>query len=658
MTDDKLKQLYPEVVLASHGNKNAAKSIYLMFYKKIFFIVRSITGSVKTATRLTPEIFKKMYDSLFRLSDQKAFEPWFFVIAITTAAANCNEEAAAKGDINLLAEKTREAAKAGDKKSFSRGISMILQHIILSLPIEARVMFFFKYFALIDASQSALFNKIEEQEAQLQYDTLTDYIEKKKEEIKELGVNIAPFVADISASLMNMAEMTFVPTSVHSKVSEYLKINVDPTAAKALAEEDKEEEPQPEVKIIPLKKSIFNKKDLILFLSVMFVAIIAFSLFSHFKNKKDDVVITTAPFSEEVKVSPLWNGAAATKFSSGDGSKLNPYIISNGGDLALLANLINDGNTHYANMHYKLDSDIVLNETEGYETWGNDAPENRWTPIGTEDNPFIGVFDGNDHKILGLYISSDKDNAGLFGVIKNAEIKNLTIKESYIKGKNNVGSVIGKCITEKTAGASIHYLSFEGCVFGSDNNVGGIVGTIESNFDGAMTKLTDCMATGFVHSEKNYAGGIVGSISCKIGTVHLKNCRSGADVSTNELYVGGIAGYATAANGNVMLEMCVSSNIVTAKAGEIVTAGGILGMAENGEGSTVNVMKCYMLEGIAEILANKKQNDTALVIMDSHILNHDEMIKKESFSDFNFDEEWAISPDAENGYPYPKGIIA
>ena len=60
---------------------------------------------------------------------------------------------------------------------------------------------------------------------------------------------------------------------------------------------------------------------------------------------------------------------------------------------------------------------------------------NQWTPIGNQSQKYIGTFDGNGHKISGLYIDSTSNNQGLFGFVdKGGNIKNLGI-DGTVKGK-------------------------------------------------------------------------------------------------------------------------------------------------------------------------------------------------------------------------------
>ncbi len=58
-----------------------------------------------------------------------------------------------------------------------------------------------------------------------------------------------------------------------------------------------------------------------------------------------------------------------------------------------------------------------------------------WRSIGTNTEPFTGTFDGNGYTIKGMSITEDSDDdnfLGLFGVIKEASIRNLTLEESSI----------------------------------------------------------------------------------------------------------------------------------------------------------------------------------------------------------------------------------
>ena len=67
--------------------------------------------------------------------------------------------------------------------------------------------------------------------------------------------------------------------------------------------------------------------------------------------------------------SAIWDGSIAAGFAGGSGTEDDPYLISNGSELAYLAQQVNSGNS-YENVHFKLTNDIYLNDTTDWELWG------------------------------------------------------------------------------------------------------------------------------------------------------------------------------------------------------------------------------------------------------------------------------------------------
>lgn len=110
------------------------------------------------------------------------------------------------------------------------------------------------------------------------------------------------------------------------------------------------------------------------------------------------------------------------------------YLISEPGELAWFARLINGGidvNDH-TNAKAKLTEDLDFSAYTGYN----------WTPIGTEDNPFSGIFDGNSHTISGLK-SSGADHAGLFGYADGAAISKLIVNGCDFSGNKSAAVMCG-----------------------------------------------------------------------------------------------------------------------------------------------------------------------------------------------------------------------
>ena len=100
------------------------------------------------------------------------------------------------------------------------------------------------------------------------------------------------------------------------------------------------------------------------------------------------------------------------------------FVVSSAEQLAYLSAKINSGEIETTNVTIKL-TDYI------------DLSNRYWTPIGTEENPFKGTFDGNGFVIRNITIDgeilTDVKYAGLFGFVQDATIKNLGIESVIIK---------------------------------------------------------------------------------------------------------------------------------------------------------------------------------------------------------------------------------
>ena len=82
-----------------------------------------------------------------------------------------------------------------------------------------------------------------------------------------------------------------------------------------------------------------------------------------------------------------------TEFAGGDGTEGNPYQVSTPEQL--------DNVRKYPGAYYIQINDIDLTEaTAEGGAFYNDG--SGWEPIGTEDTPFSGTYDGGNHRIIGL----------------------------------------------------------------------------------------------------------------------------------------------------------------------------------------------------------------------------------------------------------------
>lgn len=277
-----------------------------------------------------------------------------------------------------------------------------------------------------------------------------------------------------------------------------------------------------------------------------------------------------------------------------------------------------------------------------------------WIPIGKENLPYIGYFDGNGHTIDGLYIN-DKTivSTGLFGVLGNdtylsviddyGEVKNLTIGEnsliigygSAISGYGSTGAVVGR-----TKSAGITACINRAAVIGKGSQVpgsasAGLVGGVAGYVNG---KVQSCVNYGTVVSRES-AGGVVGNVMGSIydrGT--LLFCRNYGRIyadttGTADGYAGGIAvnagGTKYAYDYAGAIEGCVNYGYVEGRrAGGILWRGGrdvhiqycanhgqvtatefAAGIVENIGRDSFTMKGCYNA-GKVEVLPTSEDGDT------------------------------------------------
>ena len=180
----------------------------------------------------------------------------------------------------------------------------------------------------------------------------------------------------------------------------------------------------------------------------------------------------------EVRLSAVADGKEPSYYTTetvaylGSGKEDDPYQVYTASDLTGV----------YRKGYFKLMNDIDL--TSYINQF---SPSEGWESIGREGSETIH-FDGNGHKITGLWCNSTRDNTGLFSCFANGTIKNLTVetaKGKQVKGGANTGILIGKMING----------TIDNCrVFGTvadGTPVGGMVGL----FDGGKISLSQANIT-------------------------------------------------------------------------------------------------------------------------------------------------------------------
>lgn len=270
----------------------------------------------------------------------------------------------------------------------------------------------------------------------------------------------------------------------------------------------------------------------------------------------------------------------ATVDYKGSGTEADPYLVYTAEDLQ----------GAYKKGYFKLMNDIDLT------SWiKENSPTKGWLPIG-QNTGDASNFNGDGHKITGLWTNTTDDNVGLFSNFSSGTIKNLTVevaKGKKVKGGNYTGIIIGRNMNGTLLNCTV-----KGDVEGT-LNVGGVIGGSEQNtlnnltFEGNVTSATDNAhiggAIGFdkastitsVHAystlnatgEQAKVGGVVGSIEESTLTKSHAQCH--IHVTGANAMVGGVAGYSAA-----QIALSYSTGEVSAEGADSYV-GGVVGYAKD-----------------------------------------------------------------------------
>jgi hypothetical protein len=247
-------------------------------------------------------------------------------------------------------------------------------------------------------------------------------------------------------------------------------------------------------------------------------------------------------------VSLLMSGPVSQAFSgAGAGTQEDPYIITN-------VNQLQEMNDNLG-AWYELGNDIDASPTKNW----NEDPQNPGIYFGfVPIYSFRGYFDGKEHTITGLYITSRNFSnfiglfgaAGLGSVIKNVGLVNVNVNApngNYVGGL--AGSNNGTITKSYSTGSVPGRYAFGGLLVG---------------YNTRNATITNCYSTGSATGDF-YVGGLVGFND---GTII--NCYSRGSV-TGIWYVGGLVGW----NPYGTITNCYSTGVVSGDD----FAGGLVGQS-------------------------------------------------------------------------------
>lgn len=219
---------------------------------------------------------------------------------------------------------------------------------------------------------------------------------------------------------------------------------------------------------------------------------------------------------------------------------------------------------------------------------------------------FEGFLDGNAHKIENIDLNQDSVfGIGLFGMVYEAEIKNLEITNVNLLGKGDVGAIAGKVYN-----STLDKCNSTGVIDGTYRN-GGLVGTSYYNSD-----ISNCFSSCSV-SGQEAIGGLIG----KLGT----NSQDDFSIVSNCYSIGEITEEAEKHGGLVGAISSINNSDVTNSFWDIETSG--VDVSNGGTGLTTMEMQniqTYLDAGWD--FYNEIENGA--------------------------EEVWEISPDSNDGYPY------
>ena len=243
-------------------------------------------------------------------------------------------------------------------------------------------------------------------------------------------------------------------------------------------------------------------------------------------------------------------------FSGGTGTQSDPYLVSTPQDVV----------------------NILYRPTAHYRQVANISMKNvAFTPIGTEQTPFSGSYDGNGYSISDLTLTATDERMylALFGC-SSGTVSNVKIKNFYISNTSTFGSVYAAALVAYNKGTikDCHVnatVTATAYAEGKSAFAGGLSAVSPSN------SFTNCSFSGEVRSKvydidsKAYSGGICasgyGAENCQnYGTIRAEGAAS------CDVFSGGIIGHSTGS-----IYRCYNKGYIEGTNSRSTVAGGITG---------------------------------------------------------------------------------
>ena len=277
--------------------------------------------------------------------------------------------------------------------------------------------------------------------------------------------------------------------------------------------------------------------------------------------------------------------------SEGNGSEGSPYIITKAEELAWFRDAVNNGNYEIC---AKIADNVEVIDLKDF-CHAADASQNleelSWEPIGNGDWNYVGTFDGNGKTITNLYINATQAYKGLFGLIYQSTIKNLTFENANVTNtENDIGILAGYAGN----GNTLQNIKISNTcqIKGGNDFTGGIAGYLDGN-------AYNCVNYATVQGTED-VGGLVGYFES--GTI--KDCANYGDI-TGTSNVGNLIGNAQSCNLNNVL----GTGNVTATS-DTERAGLLVGRINNSSGTASGILA---YNSSAKLTINKTEQTSEAV---------------------------------------------
>lgn len=327
---------------------------------------------------------------------------------------------------------------------------------------------------------------------------------------------------------------------------------------------------------------------------------------------------------------------------TGTGTSLDPYLISTSSDLNSVANNLS--------AYYKQTADIDMGGVS-------------FTPIGNATTAFTGTFDGDNHIISNLSITSSSDNTGLFGYVVAGTLQNIKLYTVTINStKAYVGSLVGQVLNNGSINSTVINCGASAVTLTAVDHIGGLFGNLGSNATkcfvtglnltgtGIMlggiagvaavslptqVNISQCFAEGLIDGTgQTFVGGFSGMVG---GNYLIENCYIKCNIKGN-MYVGGFSGFTGGASYKTYMHKCYTASPM------IVTTTNV--GAFNGEmGSTVEIINCFYDKTISVVTTDKSNANSGLVTGKTTA----EMQTQSTYTNYDFTNIWQITT---NEYPH------